>query len=625
MASSELGSRSDLEALRRSGRGKVLALGALVLAALAAAVWSFTRPEGLGNPEDPTKVLVVTDGSRSGYSLTLGELGFDAAEGTLTAWEKKAHEEIDELDASGIDAVLQLADTFGYAYVAFESPQNLDFSSLELDAEADPEAEHVRFAVLSVGDFAFPHYVSVNPPPSQVMRDPTLVLLQALFAQPRLARLLPDSEEDEQIEDIQLRDTLSGAVDRVARIPEAERMVERIVHDISTSLDEKERAEPKPRGLLESLESGSAIPLPSGAVLTVGRGFQLVTRDAVRVDLDLDEQERFTFGMPQVGSAQRQPCTDLAGGSLSVHDSPRYAFSADGAVVLIKTLSSGGILWRAKSKPKGGCAFERLGVAAPAQPGLEGTAVPHGSGKVARTGVLGSQAVVSVFDVGTGNEELLGMLEDVELGSVVWLTDEILAVVGNSLADDRVGIYLLSLEVPMVVLRLDSTVFEGATDVEQVAAVPGGAAMVATAGAMPRKLYHLRAPRELPGLFTQAELAPDDTGNPQVIELDPNAFIATALTEQGRVHDPVVSPTGELVAFTIRDPSLDEADAADDDEIGVVPTVGGAMRLLTRNALKDYDPRFTADGEHVVFRTRVEIPRTEWVITAPRIVASGRR
>src|SRR5690606_29490575 len=126
----ELGSRSDFLALQRSGRGKTVMLSVVLVAALGGSLWAFFgRPERLGNPEDPTKVLVVNAGSAAGYSLMLKDMGFDAAEGSLDAWERKADEALEEGDEGprrGLAGVLHRADLFGYGYVAVERPGMLD-------------------------------------------------------------------------------------------------------------------------------------------------------------------------------------------------------------------------------------------------------------------------------------------------------------------------------------------------------------------------------------------------------------------------------------------------------------------------------------------------------------------
>ncbi|MEX1366679.1 MAG: hypothetical protein AB1Z98_26370, partial [Nannocystaceae bacterium] len=130
MTDVELGSRSDLEALSRSGRGKVITLVVLLAVALGAAGWYFlVRKQGTGNPEDPAKVIFV--GTSRGFSMVLDDAGFEAAEGTFEAWEQKAKEEVPDLQTTGIESIMEVADRFGYGYVIFEDPQSVDFSALD--------------------------------------------------------------------------------------------------------------------------------------------------------------------------------------------------------------------------------------------------------------------------------------------------------------------------------------------------------------------------------------------------------------------------------------------------------------------------------------------------------------
>ena len=79
MSSTEMGSRSDLEALHRSGRGKFVVVALLLVLALGAAGWwFFLRKQGTGNPEDPAKVIVV---ARSrGLSIGLVDGGSESFE-----------------------------------------------------------------------------------------------------------------------------------------------------------------------------------------------------------------------------------------------------------------------------------------------------------------------------------------------------------------------------------------------------------------------------------------------------------------------------------------------------------------------------------------------------------------
>lgn len=619
-----LGSRSDLEALNRSSRGKIVALAVLVAAALTAAAWSFLRARGHGNPEEPGKVLVVARGTTVGFSAVLRDGGFEAAEGTLSAWENKARDEVEGLELEGVAAVLRLADEFGYGYVVFEGPQELSFEGIDIAGGLPELPEHVRFAVVSVGDFAFPHVMTVNPEPSSVMRDTGIVLLQALFQQERLERTLP-TNEDPSIEDIQLRDRLQEALQRLSRLPEAEKMAEKVTEQILQQLVEEERAEPRPQLLGEPLESGNPIPLANGQLLTVSRGFQLVTRDAVRADLAFEDSERFLFGTPGDPPASRRTCESLMGGTVSAHDSGRYGASVDGAALLVKSLSEGLVLWTLDENDPD-CAFTRVGEVSDPPPGVADGGIPHASGRVVRTGQEAGLAVVDIVAAGSGERQTLGMLDEVKLSNPTWIDAHTVAAVGRSMFGDPDGLYLFSTEQPMKVLRIDASVFEHAGTIDQIAMVPGGERLVVTAGSFPRKLYRLDLPLAVGELFAappiMAELEPvERQGFPTVFELEPSSMQVVALTRQGRVHDPAVSPDGRWVAVTVSDESLDLPDASDDDEIALVALDAAKdtkMRLLSRNALQDHTPRFTSDGRFVIFQTRIEIPRTKWVITASR-------
>lgn len=636
MMDGELGSRSDLEALSRSGRGKVVMLLVIFAVAVGAAGWFFfLRKHGIGNAEDPAKIMVV--GRSRGYSLVLADVGFEAHEGTFEAWEQKAKEEVPDLETTGIESIMTLADRFGYGYVVFEDPKDVDFSALDID-ELQPLPEHVRFAVLSAGDFGFPHVMTVNPPPSEVMRGSSVVILQALFGQERLAEALPENGAP-SIEAVRLRDSLREAIERLAQIPEAERMAEKILGQVRRELEEEERADPKPGLVGRPLESGSPLPLANGQLLTISRGFQVVTRDAVRADLELDDVERLWIGAPGADADARTKCEALAGGELSVHESARYWVAEDGGAALVQSLSGGLQLYTLDASTPG-CGFTAKGKVPAPSPGL-GDAVVAGHGQVARVGSIGQQAVVSVVTAGQADELVLGMLDDTSLSAVAWLGERHLVAVGAG--PEGPGLWLFDTQTPLRVLRLPGSVFENADAVHEVAVGKRGArpVVVVTAGTLPRKLYRLDLPMDLAELFTApptdaaaaaadpavAELGlpvvPDDRearGLPAIVALDPNRFTTVALTHEGSVRSPTVALDGTRVAFELRGEMYDPT-APDDAEIATVPAQGGSIALLTRNALKDSDPRFTADGAHVVLKTRVEIPRTDWVVSSPRVVA----
>jgi hypothetical protein len=615
----ELGSRSDLETLQRSGRGKYILLGVLLVGALGAAGYSFLHRGGTGNPEDPGKVLVVTRGTRVGFSVVLKDVGFEAAEGTLPAWVNKAKDEVPELDADGVAAVMELADRFGWGYVAFETPAEVDFSGIEIDELPAIDAD-TKWAVVSAGDFAFPHVMTVSPPPSKVMRDGSVPLLQALFAQEQLHEL--QDPKTVPVERLQLRERVEEAMHRLEQVPAAERMAEKIVLQVREQLTEGERAEPKPTLIGDALESGSTHPLPDGNLLTVSRSLELVSRDAVRADLDLAKQHRFSFGAVMADPATRTTCTGLAGGEREVGDLSSVLWSPDGSVAVLDTLADGETLW-SYDPSQGACGWKRSHSLAKHRPGLDGRAMPWRTGHVARLGHVDGLGVISVV-APDGTEQVLGMLESTRLADLVWLDDEHLAASAYYEVDGTAWVALASTREPMKLLLIPAGVLEGATALGELARVPERNAIVVAASSSAEKLYRLDLPAGLSALFAAPPLAADrvpleGAGRPTVYQLDPTKLTATALTHKGTVADIMVSNDAKWAVYTTRGDETDP-DADGDNEIAIAAIDGSGERLLTRNAIPDHDPYFTADGAHVVFETRVEMPKTEWTITAMRVV-----
>jgi hypothetical protein len=620
----EFASRTDLEALSRSGRGKFILLGVLLAGALGAATWSFLKKGGVGNPEESGKVLVVSRGTTVGYGNVLREGGFEAGENTMSYWTNKAKDELPESEAQGVAAIMELADQFGWGYVAFEAPADVDFSGLDIDGGVPTFAPDAKWAVLSVGDYAFPHQLTVNPPPSKVLRDPALPLLQALFEQERLKALLePDSLS---VSELQLRDRLKEALQRIEQVPEAERMADKIVGKVREQLVDNERGDPKPALVGEPLESSTVYVLPNGQIFSSARGFELVTRDAVRADLDLGDERRFVVGAPGAEASERVPCESLAGGKVSVADGGSLTWAPDGSAVVLETLAEGQVLWTFAGKEPAACTFTRTGTLLPVHSGLHGGPVPHASGKVARAGRIDGFGVITIETPGQGNPIQLGMLEGHRVGEVEWVDADRLVAIAQSEIDDSVSIVLVSVKDPMRVLVLSSMAVDGADALAAVVPVPGRASLVVAAG-WSGKLYRVDMPSAWDPLFEQPPMREgvvpvEAAGRPTVYELDAGKIVTQVMQTKGTVRSPVVSADGRWVAFTVAGDGIDE-DADHDDEIAVSEIATGRTKLLTRNALEDRMPAITGDGKHVVFETEFEIPKTTWRITAARIVPVG--
>jgi hypothetical protein len=409
-------------------------------------------------------------------------------------------------------------------------------------------------------------------------------------------------------------------------VPEAERLAGKVVDDVAKLLSEPERGEHKPRLIGETLESGVAQPLPDGQVLSVSRGIELVTRDAVRADLDLAPFEQLSFGTADGGAAARQPCAGLQGGRLEVGDWRGFTWAADGGAVVSSSHREGDTLWKFDASKPGSCAWTSLGAVAPARPGLDGPMQVSPQGRIARVGQAGVLAVVSVTAPGEP-DQVLGMLESTELSGLRWLDATTLVATARYLADGSEWLAFFSTEEPLRVLVLSTTVFEGASSVRDVLAVPGRNALLAVYGGAEDRLYRLDLPQGIAAMFANPTMAEGKTplvadGRPTVYELDPTPFSAKLLATTNFIGGAVVSADGRRAAFVVQGGDTDP-DHDDDAEIAVVDVEQGAMKVLTRNEIRDDEPRFTADGRTILFETRVEVPRSKWVITAARAIDAG--
>jgi hypothetical protein len=479
--------------------------------------------------------------------------------------------------------------------------------------------EHAKWAAVSVGDFAFPHVMTFNPPPSKVLKDGTLPILQALFEQEQLAALR--KPESLAVDQLQLRDKLEEALRKLDQIPNAEKLAEKVVHDIDVALAEKERVEPKPVRVGESLESLTARPMADGSILSITRSLSVVTRDGVRADLDLGSAERFLFGMPMVAASDRTSCTSLAGGEVEVGDWRGVSWSADASTLVLSTQGAGDTIWTLATDPPGGCAWTKVGDVPRGRAGLDGTPVPWRGGKLARAGYVDGLGVISVTSPKDA-EVQLGMLESTVLSDLVWLDDEHIAAIAHYEVDSTFWIALFSLRDTAKVVVVPASVAAGATGLSELAAIPGKNALLVTG--YDSRLVRVELPKAVADVIATPTMATDKQplvaeGRPTVYEIDPSGFTSKALTDAISMSDLTVSADGKRAAVTVDGRDIDP-DAPGDGEIAVIDLDSGAMRLLTRNDLRDDDPHFTADGKYVVFDTRVELSRSDWTITAARIV-----
>ncbi len=620
-AATDRSDRSDLEVLQSGHRSKLVVIAALVAA--AAGAWWYTRGGPIGAPEEGSSILVVTRGDYR-YRYAMEELGFKVLEGTQTAFETKAKETMPDYEGAGVAAILRLADYGGYAYVAFEGPQDVDFTGVEILGGVPTFTPEQRFAVVSAGDYAFPHRLTVTQPRSELVPGVDLDLLTALFAQDVLARALDEADPKKATPEVLiLRGRLERAIERVKTIAEAERTVGKIQETTRELLVDKERGEPKPRLLATVAESIHPIPLADGGVLTPSREIHFTSKNGLSADLELDDTWRFLYQPAGTSPADRSTCTTLLGGSLAQGGRrPRFRSSPAGDALLI---DSGGAASLFRLDRAGGpCGFAALGeVPRLAQPG-DDPGVPHRSGWVARARQeLAGDAVLEL--VRPGDEPPLDLVrsDQITLGAPVWLDDDHLAVVARSRTGvGGQGVLLVSRNHPGFALEIGPQVLGGSYDAYEVAAasVDADAPRLVVTGAGPHlhRLYRVDLPGPLAQLFTDASAARRDDADLTLVAVDPARLVAVELTTEGAASEPVVSPDGARVAYAV---SRLDSEPGGDDEIGLVRIDGeGGARLLTKNDLDDHTPLFTADSRQVVFRTKYPIERTTWTLTTGRVV-----
>lgn len=621
MAGSADRSQSDLEVLRRSHRGKFVALAAL-LATAAGALWWSKRAGPIGQAEQPERVLVVNKGNWR-YKPYLEKWGFVALEGRDQTILDEFHEKLPEAPETGTAAILKLADWGGYAFVAFEDPASVDFSGVEVEGGVPEFQPYHRFAVLSVGDLAFPHKLTVNAEPSAVMNGADLDLLSALFAQEPLASILRDDPRKPP-DVFVLASKVQEGVHAYSAIKDAEATVAKIGDKARALLIDKEQGKPVPALLGAISESINPIALADGGTLLLARKIHF-SSTGYDAELDLDRAWQFYYvpagADPITG---RQPCPTLMGGSLEEGiRRPSFRFSPQGDVLLVHD-DNGSRLYKLEAD-KGACSFAHLGdVKVPLARG-EDPGEPHRSGKVARARHDNAESVIYIVKPGDDVPVELARTAATVFQLPVWLDDESLASAGSATEGElNDGLFVLSAAHPDKALRVDALNFDASTQIRQVAPVPAGPQgprlLVTAWGERGVRLFRVDLPKPVPALFTDALAAADkqpkpqavvDGLEPQILGPDTAGWTFTALTTEIEVNDPIAAADGSRVAFT------------SDREIAVVPLAGGPVRVLTRNELEDHTPMFTADGKSVVFRTRFPIEKTNWTLTTGRALPVG--
>jgi len=318
--------------------------------------------------------------------------------------------------------------------------------------------------------------------------------LQALYLQPRLEPGRELLTHRPTVEELRLQARIEPGLFLIGRVPLLESAASNLAVDLEEAVHE---GGARPLGV--PLESGGAIGLPDGGVLTLVQAVELVSRDAFQLDYDLAPTLRLEYTPADAlleGPDGRVPCSSLAGGELPVAEFPELVSSVDGRVVLIHTAQRGLEAWAALDV--GRCAFSRLGRLRSPEDGELGLGVPSAEGRVARVATDDSgTSKVRIYDPVADGEPVrprrLVKLPDTGLGQVVWLGPRFVAIAGRSAAARGDGpappdaIFILDVERRDRALRLDAALLGEDVPLRNLVAPAGRALRSARRGTRGRR------------------------------------------------------------------------------------------------------------------------------------------
>ncbi len=282
-------SLTNMEAVKP--KGPKLFVAALVLAAAGGIAWFFLgrEPGPVGEPEEPTNILLV--GQDDPSVPLLEQMGFSVEQRTL------AEAAADGRSAGGsaedeIAAALHYADFKGHGYVAFADASTLDFGSRAVSSDSATIGADHRYAVFSVGDFA-PGATKVTVDPNRRRYDlpAHAELVRALFEQDKLARTLV-GENNLSMEARPLYERIKAAVELKGAFGLVEQKAASAERRLTEYVVQSEEAQPKPRLLAKDLERTRGYALANGGALLLVDAPVLQNPTTDRVALEWTQDTR---------------------------------------------------------------------------------------------------------------------------------------------------------------------------------------------------------------------------------------------------------------------------------------------------------------------------------------------
>ncbi len=634
---------TDAEVLSWGFRSRVGLLGVLVVGALGAALWSGLRDQGIGEPEDRRRLMVVTQpGSSADYHAVLERGGFEIEVAELAAWESDARAGLPESEAQGVPLLLEFADLRGFGFVVFEAPARLDFTGVALEPSID-EIEQLDardYASVSVGDLAFPHRLGVDEIGDHpLVRLPGHAALEAVLQQPAVhAR---EDVDRPTVAELQYE----AAIAMAQRMHDGPATFEGAIANAGATIDrhlaadaDVRAADADVRTLVGPFTTGSAVPTPEGLLL-VHHALDIYSEDALTLEQRPGATMYFEWlddaalaRVREGGEPAPTRCPSLAGGSVDMHLRPQIEAAVDGSALAISTDEGPTTVWRKLPQP--GCAWIEQGQLPPTSSLARRRVVlpprfttgPEGPARslMVEFGDDGTHALAQLWlspQSGAIAEPLellrlpVGSFEAIEFIDDVYLVASVRVPlpVDEQTARRRheFALYLLDRRRPGAHLRIPGEFFAGERSVRELAVVsPPGEhgprlALTIVDNGVDTQLAVLTVDVAAWQRFVDGELEGVD-----LFTLTPEELEVQELARAPAIAALAVG--GGSIAYAL-------ADGASPAEIVLRPLDGGPERRLTHNELVDTLPHLTADGQAVVFVTGVRSTLSITPFSVPRI------
>ncbi|MFV8748942.1 hypothetical protein ACNOYE_00165 [Nannocystaceae bacterium ST9] len=642
---------SDVEALDRSFRSRILLLGLLCVAAIGLATWSGMRDAGTGAAEDPRRVMIVTAEARSGldyYPRLFERAGFVVEVEGLAGWEARARDYVADEDVQGLALVLEFADLGGYGFVVLEQPSAFDLDGLELEPTPDEIEDFAArdYAVLSIGDLAFPHRLSVDDPGEDpLLRVPGHGALQAIYRQPRLALDRELLVERPTVDELKLEDAIRFGrklVDAPAGFPA---MIDQVVISEKAALSGDAA-----KALVEPLHTGSPLPIAGGGALLLHHELVVYSDDAQTLELDGSDRLAIDWLSPEALEAGDPglavPCRDLLEGEVRLDRRPSFEVSRDGRVLAITTEREGSRAWRKLDEP--GCRFVALGELPEREAGEphfgelapdsdSALALGEARSVLARIGQVGEDTRLRLWttsgETWAPREQVLLELGEAELRMPTFLDDRRIALLSRTLAasTDTPAVPADALHVvdrrrPGAHLRIPAEFIGEGVQLRELAWLPRpsasawnlGVLVTAIEGAGEVRVLELALTDEAAARLDLAlavvepeavEPGPDALPGPALETIAPEELLVRSLVERDDLLGVAVDPRGRWLALVVG------------SELALYDRELETTRMLTDNGLRDYLPRFTDDGRALVFSSLMRVWISGRTFTVPRAIA----